>query len=271
MSLFCIRRDLSAEWFLRRAAEASATTVDFDPNSSQCAQHSLQVFAPEAECCPDHSGREGTSLFTSAGKLRASLTVEAALAMSVFLFAVLALLSFFFVIRTEVQVQTALEQTGNQLVSLPEGASIASAALIFQEKLLVNRTDTSQIIGGKTGISLAQSSVMGHEPMIDLVAVYRMKLPFFPDAAAELTIVQRSRKRAFGEAAYLTDSSVKYVYITSQGEVYHEDMYCSYIKPKTEKIARSEVEDRRNADGSRYSACDFCGDEPTVSEVWITE
>lgn len=271
MSLFCIRKDFSVKRFLRRSAGTSATTVDFDPNSSQCAQHSLQVFTPEAECCPDRSGREEISLFISRGRLRASLTVEAALAMSVFLFAVLALLSFFFVIRTEVQVQTALEQTGNQLASLPESASIASAGLIFQEKLLVNRVDDSQIIGGQMGISLAQSSVMGHEPVIDLVAVYRMKLPFFPDGTAELTIVQRSRKLAFGEASYLSAGSAEYVYVTPEGEVYHEDMYCTYIKPKTEKVLRSEVGEKRNADGSRYSGCAFCGEESAAAEVWITE
>lgn len=269
MSFFCIRKDLNVSQSPRWAAEAFALKIKRSFNN--VCQHSLQVQTPEAEYCPDCHGRERTSLLTSYKWMRGSLTIEAALAMTLFLFAVLSLLSFFFVIRTEIHVQTALEQTGNQLAALPETASIATATMLFQEKLLENKVDDSMIEGGQLGISLADSTVMGHNSVIDLVAVYRVVFPFFPDDTAEYKIIQRSRKQAFGDAQFLSSENKSYVYVTPNGDVYHESMYCTYIRPLTEEISLAEAKIRKNRNGETYEECSFCysdGDAPTV---WITQ
>ncbi len=277
MSLFCIFRDFNAKRSPRGAANASAAK----PNRFifHQGQHSLQVQAPEADDCPDCGGRKETSLFIShfskksllLAKIKASLTVEAAVAMTLFLFAVVSLLDLFFVIRIQIQVQTALEQTGNQLAALPEEASLGSAVLLFREKLSLNHADTSQISGGANGISLGKSTVMGTRPVIDLVAVYRLKLPFFPESAGKLTIVQRSRKTAFGEANFLSEEAADYVYVTLKGEVYHESMYCTYIRPVTQTVEFASIEQRRNRNGERYGPCSFCCTGEYLAIVWITE
>ena len=269
MSFFCVRKDLNVRQSPRRTETACATQKKLP--FIIIYKHSLQVQTPEAENCPDCSGRKGTSLFTSCRKMRASLTIEAALAMTLFMFTVLSLLGFFFVIRTEIQVQTALEQTGNQLAALPETASIVTATVVFQEKLLENKVDDSLIDGGQLGISLADSTVMGHEAVIDLVAVYRMELPFLPDNTAVLQIVQRSRKQAFGDAQFLTAEEEDYVYITPKGEVYHGSMYCTYIRPVTEKVSLTEAKARKNQDGESYGECSFCCTDKAVLKVWITQ
>lgn len=267
MSLFCTGSQIKKVRSPRRETEVSAGTGKYIFLSK--AQHSLQVQAPEITS-PDRKDRKGTSLFIFRQRVSGSLTVEAALAISVFLFAVFGMLGFFSLIRTEMQVQCALEQTGNQLAGVPEMASIPAAVLIFQGKLTENGVDTSLIEGGKPGISLSRSTIMGREPTIDLVAVYRMNLPFFPKRIS-INVVQRSRKRAFGESAYLASSETKYVYVTYHGEVYHEDLYCTYIRPKTEKVAISEMSGRRNGSGSIYYACEFCCDEEADVDVWITK
>ena len=293
MSLFRIFRDLNVRRSLRWTADASAT----DPNRYvfNKGQHSLQVQAPEAESCSDRGGGKGTSLPISGSgenadghvkpeqtgrtfgypflraKAAASLTVEAALAMTLFLFTVLILLGIFYVIRTEIQVQTALEQTGNQLAGLPEEASQVSASLLFREKLSVNGTDTSWISGAGGGISLARSTVMGNQPVIDLVAVYRIKVPFFPDNLAEMTVVQRCRKTAFGETEFPSEDEEDDVYITLKGEVYHESMYCTYIRPVTRSVSFAEVGEMRNQDGGRFRPCSFCCTGTPSAIAWITE
>ena len=267
MSLFCVDSKTTRVRSPRRVAGISAETENNYFLSK--AQHSLQVQAPGIAVSPDHNDRKGASLFIFKQRVGGSLTVEAALAISVFLFAVLGMLGFFFVIRTEIQIQGALEQTGNQLACIPETASLPAAALIFQGKLAEDGVDTSSVVGGQLGISLGRSTIMGHEPIVDLVAVYQMKLPFFPEGIS-ISIVQRSRKRAFGEAAYLSSTETTYVYVTRQGEVYHEDLYCTYIRPKTEAVAISEVSERRNGSGSIYYACELCCDEAADVDVWIT-
>lgn len=277
MSLFCIFRDFNAKRSPRRAANASAIKPNYFIVYQ--GQHSLQVQAPEADDCPDRGGRKEISLFIprflkrlpSLAKIKASLTVEAAVAMTLFLFAVVSLLDLFFVIRVQIQVQTALEQTGNQLAALPEEASLVTAELLFREKLSVNHADTSQISGGQSGISLEKSTVMGDRPVIDLVAVYRLKLPFFPEGAAKLTIVQRSRKTAFGEANFLSEEAADYVYVTLKGEVYHESMYCTYIRPVTQTVEFTSIEERRNQNGGKYGPCSFCCTGELLTVVWITE
>lgn len=233
--------------------------------------HSLQVQAPRIRCKGLSHIRKRISLLTSKRMLKASLTVEAALAMTVFLLVVTALLNFFFVLRTQIQVQTALEQTGNQLAALPEEASLLTASLVFQGHLATSNTNADLVVGGAEGISLARSTVMGHEPVIDLVAVYRMRLPFFPEGTVELNLVQRSRKHAFGAANFGSSETVDYVYITPQGEVCHESMYCTYLRPKTEEVKFSLVSQLRNQNGSRYEACEFCCDEKGADTVWITQ
>lgn len=231
--------------------------------------HSLQVQPPRKDDSALPCGRKRISLLTSRSRLNASLTVEAALAMSIFLFVVIALFSFFFVLRTQIQVQTALEQTGNQLVALPEEASLLTASVFFQANLSSTKTDTNLVIGGPEGISLVHSTVMGHEPMIDLVAVYRIRLPFFPEERVQLNMIQRSRKHAFGDANFGGEQT-DYVYITPQGTVCHESMYCTYLRPKTEAVKFIYVSQLRNQNGSRYEACAFCCGEEAADTVWIT-
>lgn len=238
-------------------------------------QHSLQVLAPRTACSSDYRSRKGISLpaFKPGGvRKKASLTVEAALAMTLFLFAVMSLLGFFSVLRTQIQVQTALEQTGNTLAVLPDEASLAAATLVFQERMAANGVDDTQIAGGSAGVSLLYSTIMGREPIIDLVAVYRVRLPFFPEGTAELNLVQRSRKRSFGDAALIREEKEEdYVYVTPHGTVYHESLYCTYIRPVTRQVTFSQIGDQRNRNGGCYYPCSFCcaGEETAV--VWVTD
>lgn len=233
--------------------------------------HSLQVQAPRIGCRWFRIIRKRISLLISKRRATGSLTVEAALAMTVFLVAVTTLLNFFFVLRTQIQVQTALEQTGNQLAALPEEASLLTAALLFQSHLQLSGVDTETILGGAEGISLARSTVMGHKPVIDLIAVYQMKLPFLPERILTLNFVQRSRKNAFGVAMFSDIEETDYVYITPNGEVCHESMYCTYLRSKTQEVTYSSIPWLRNEDGGRYEPCRYCCDGTTVNTVWITQ
>lgn len=237
---------------------------------SKAVQHSLQVHIPLRHDSSGLSHRKGISLLTSPFSLKASLTVEAALAITIFLLTITSLLNLFSVLRTQIQIQVALEQTGNELMALPEEASVLTAVLLFQANMEAVDADTSLVVGGNEGVSLAYSSVMGHEPLIDLVAVYQVRLPFLPETVAEMTLVQRSRKHAFGEASFLDAEAEDYVYITPKGEVYHESMYCTYIRPVTEEVKYTSVPELRNHNGEKYGACRFCVDGKAGETVWIT-
>ena len=233
--------------------------------------HSLQVQAPRINCRQFRIVGKRISLLTSKKQVTGSLTVEAALAMTVFLLVVTTLLNFFLVLRIQIQVQTALEQTGNQLAAFPEEASLLTAALLFQRHLQLSDADAEMILGGAEGISLSRSTVMGHEPMIDLVAIYQIKLPFLSERIWTFDFVQRSRKHAFGETKFSDIGITDYVYITPSGEVCHESMYCTYLRPKMQEVMYSSLPGLRNEDGGKYEACRYCVDGTKVSTVWITQ
>ena len=233
------------------------------------AQHSLQVLIPPEITEKKSEMRRRTSLFTFR-VLKASLTVEAALSMTMFLLVITVLLSLFSVIHTQVRIQTALELTGDQLMAWPEEASLVTAVLLFQTNLVSSGVDDSVISGGKAGISIGRSTVMGHESVIDLIATYRICLPFVPEGVADIQIIQRSRKRAFGEATFSEQREKDYVYITPSGEVYHESLYCTYIRPVTEEVSYRLISTLRNENGKKYDLCTFCQTKEAVSTVWIT-
>lgn len=234
------------------------------------AQHSLQVLIPPGIAERDSGIRGRASLFTFRS-LRASLTVEAALSMTLFLLLITALLNFFSVIHTQIRVQTALELTGEQLAAWPEEASLITAEILFQTNLESSGLDVSMILGGKGGLSIGRSSVMGREAIIDLVATYQMRLPLVPEGVADIRVIQRSRKRAFGNVIFPGQEKQDYVYITPSGEVYHENLNCTYIRPVTEEVSYQTISSLRNKNGEAYDRCAFCKTNEPVSTVWVTK
>ncbi len=61
-----------------------------------------------------------------------------------------------------------------------------------------------------------------------------------------------------------------FVYITPNGTVYHETPGCSYLKPAVVEVDAELVHMRRNEKGEKYRLCELCAGKRMPDKVYIT-
>ena len=60
------------------------------------------------------------------------------------------------------------------------------------------------------------------------------------------------------------------VYVTEYGTVYHESRACGYLNVVVRPVAASQVEKERNSSGRKYTLCERCDNEPALATVYIS-
>ena len=152
-----------------------------------------------------------------------SMTVECALALPVFLFAVLTLLSFMYAVRLET----------DRTLSLSNRARKAAAAA---------------------------SMGPGGDLYIDLPEIVTYRFPFSAMPVPDLKIAVRARVRAF--SGYKTgsdpadESAGGTRYLSDNAEVYHTHADCTHLDLTIYRTTLSAVGSLRNEKGERYRPCD---------------
>jgi len=167
---------------------------------------------------------------------QASMTVEAAFVLPLFLFAVMNILSIVELYRLQ----------GNTSASLHNRAKVLAVA----------------------GVDL------DGDECVDLLEYHQAK-PFYGLVGyRSFTLCNRARTRAWtgydnaGEAA--DGSEEQLVYITPDGEVYHTTKNCTYLKLSIRAVDRTSLDELRNKSGGIYYACDKCGGSEKDT-VYITD
>lgn len=240
--------------------------------------------------------------------LQASMTVEAALVLPLFLFFFAQMLYLFDMVRLQCSMLAALHETGTQISEyayyLRYGGNAAEqggmhsdilqgmvggsewTSLVLSETYVRDNVArqlgkdwlaNSCIEGGSGGISYLQSGILAGDDIVELVADYRIK-PFLPVFGLQNMSAQA---RYYGHAwvgysggedgsnGENAEEEEQTVYITPTGVVYHEHADCTYLKPSVRTIAASELASVRSQDGSKYYACERC--KPvTAGNVVIT-
>ncbi|SCP96361.1 TadE/TadG family type IV pilus assembly protein [Anaerobium acetethylicum] len=244
-----------------------------------------------------------TSLFTpftgggeAKQSCRGSLTVEAACALPLFLFAMFTIMYFMEIMRLQTDIGSVLCQTGREMaeygyavehaagLGTEQGKAGGIAASVMGDIYVKNRIvselgkdylNSSCIVGGSSGISLARSVFMGESDEIDLIAEYEIRLPFFSFGVPGIPVVQRARVRAwtgYEGGSGNAGSREEIVYITRTGTVYHRNPACTHLKLSIRQVPESGIADMRNADGSRYLSCEICKKKVRIpGMVYITD
>ncbi|MBQ9549899.1 MAG: hypothetical protein IJU87_03715 [Lachnospiraceae bacterium] len=212
--------------------------------------------------------------------LKGSLTIETALVLPLFIFAVLSLIMIGEAVRFSGNMSAALLENGRKLStyayavnkagmdgSLPGGKAVS---LTVGRGMVVN--DLKKENPGKLpvesdlgGLSFIHSSVLGADQMIDLNAVWRMKV-FFPLPGVKgFRVIDRARIRAFTgyDNTRREDRSgeedEEMVFITEKGTVYHRDRNCSHLNLNIRHTTKASVGKERNNAGGKYYPCEYCG------------
>ncbi len=219
------------------------------------------------------------------GSHRASITVEAAMVLPLFLFCMIAALQYCRAMETAVRFSAALSETGKSLAvdayattfarDAPDAAAAVArvASTVYaQEEVMKRAGDTSAV----KNANMILSSIMKEGENIDLVMTYQIASPFQILPLPSRPFLQRASVRAWvgrkeggsgDEKEEAKEEEI--VYVTVTGQVYHRDLNCSYLNLSISSISADEIEGARNLSGAKYYSCELCGAD-CGSTVYIT-
>ena len=216
--------------------------------------------------------------------LCASLTVESAFVLPLFMLAALVFLGLFPAIQVETKVNEALQyaartqavayaaqapfaqrfrrddetgasKTDTGIASvLKKGAMRAAGKGIVAAQLKKNGCWTEYIRGGPAAITFAGSEFEGE--YVDLVASYQIRLPISFWKIKSLPVRQRVRVRKWtGCTGEGEDSQKGWVFITPRGDAYHSTTQCRMLDLTIRQVDLSQIRHLRSADGRIYYPC----------------
>lgn len=196
---------------------------------------------------------------------QASLTIETALVLPIFVFAMVMLLTVSDALRLHANIQRALHQQAKEIAMLAYSERHFNEEEFYTkivEDIGVAYLDGAPIAGGSAGIDFSNSCIMQRD-LIDLKADYCLQFPYDIFGVGDISMQQRSLVHAwvgYGDVFEETKDEAKeqIVYITPYGSVYHLTPECSHLKLSIQEIAVGDVGTQRNEDGGRYSSCEKC-------------
>lgn len=213
-----------------------------------------------------------------------SITVEAALALPLFLFAMMILMMPMVLMNEGRKIQTELEQV---CAEISQYAGVLSDSTLesedykkigIPEELIKDMTKTgfrlyaegrirSRIHTEKAGqFSLTGSRILEDGETIDLILSYQMVLPFPVFRMKSVPMTARSCRRAWigrdggmGNGDTGQDMEDELVYIGKSSTRYHRNRNCHYLYNHISAISFADVGTVRNSDGRKYKPCARCG------------
>lgn len=218
-------------------------------------------------------------------KVKGSMTVEAALGFTLFLFFMALMAAPLSVMDTRRQVQAGLEAEGERI------AQYAYAAADFAEigepgllsdlsrsgllsglsreavcRTVENRVKTAEGTGRAMDFSAAKSRILEDGETIDLIVDYAIRLPFPVFFLDEIPQQARCIRRAWtgkdglgAEGRGRGDEENEIVYMGKDGSRYHRSRTCHYLYNDLRAVSAAEVKDLRSQSGNRYRPCAVCG------------
>lgn len=227
-------------------------------------------------------------------KLKASMTVEAAFVLPIFLFFLINILSIINMIGVQSRLYAALHQVGNRMAFSGYAYDMAAGTVLPDEGGIVTASLTAlyarnQVIAsaGKeylqnscikekaAGIGFDGTAIMQGNDIIEIWLSYCLEpmiaIPGFEGV--------KTGGCYYGHAwnGYDVEQGISdfteedpMVYITETGTVYHTNRNCTYLNPSIEAVDFATVEERRNQSGGKYYPCERCGFSGTQGTVYIT-
>ena len=221
--------------------------------------------------------RTSLSIFLKAG----SLTVEAALVLHLFLFAIIAVLYIIQIICTYDILQQSLMNTAKAVSTYAYEDNYKEELfyLEFIGNLDYDYISDSGIVGGVFGIDFSETKLDEESQRIDLIINYRFKNIIEIFDISYFSIHQCVSTKAWtGYRGAQSDSNEKSdettVYVAENGKVYHSTKNCTHLNLSIRPVTFSQIEGLRNEKGGKYYGCEKCSRHTEISlgnQVYITD
>lgn len=227
------------------------------------------------------------------GYLKGSMTVEAALVLPIFLFAMLSMAFIIEVVRLQIHMGCAAGQASkelagygytylkakdrmsdgnkpikdkekqenwkikNELISIP-GLFLAQSRI--KELAGEDYLNQSMIKNGADGLSLLGSEILKDGKWIHLNVRYEVQLPFSMIPNFKMKLIQHSSSYAWVGNSETNDSEEEadVVYMTEHGKKYHLSKGCKYLDIKVHSVKEAKIDTYRNKNGGKYYPCHRC-------------
>jgi hypothetical protein len=215
---------------------------------------------------------ERTSVFTSRG----SLTLEAALVVPLFFFAILSLVSLFQMKVIQTTVKGAFYSVAKEIGERTYLSPVITSKEV--ENKLVSyigeeRLEESLVVGGADGLSCFGSLANWNTAQMHLVVKYQLKAPILmfniPAVSCKETLKIKGWSGYMSEGTGSEEREV--VYVAQNGSVYHKDMYCTFLNVSVRGIFASTIQDARNSSGAKYYKCETCGNDKHIGIYYVSK
>ena len=197
-------------------------------------------------------------LYRPSDRRKGSYSIEAAVALPVFMGFVVCILFFIRFLMIGWTIDTSLTEAVDTIaVSDPDPSVFAAGALFYGKLLSGDVKLDGVVVGGPAGVVLAESSVDGKD--ITLTAAYRVNLPIKLFFRNGFFVYQKKSARIWnGYDPHEGGEDGEYVYVTPRGVAYHRSRSCPYIDPSIRSVSLTEVSQKRNNSDHRYGLCPMC-------------
>ena len=217
--------------------------------------------------------KERASAFTSKG----SMTLEAAIVVPIFFFAILCFAYLMEMMAVRTTMQNALYSAGREAAkSAYAGSYISANALERQivEHIGRERLERSIVRGGGAGVDCKGTSSNRLTGVMELQVQYQVEIPIPMFGITPITCEEKLRVK--GWTGYVPTGSDKTeqetIYVTDTGIVYHADPNCTYLDMSVRSVAQEQLEELRNQSGGKYYDCESCGHNASDNNIrYITD
>ena len=216
---------------------------------------------------------ERASAFTSKG----SLTLEAAIVVPLFFFAILALTYLLELMAIQTTVRNALYSVGKEAACQAyTGAVLTSDEMERRivEHIGKDRLEQSPVSKGANGLDCKETKCNWSSGVMNLSVRYRVEIPVLMFRITPISCEETIRVKGWNGYVSAIEDETKEdtVYVTDTGIVYHRDPECTYLDMSIRSVHMDKMEELRNQSGGKYYECEACGKKVGESTLrYITE
>lgn len=217
--------------------------------------------------------------------VEAGMTVEAAVVLPLFLFFLLNLSCAIELIRLHGNLQLALWETGSRLAVYGYALEDSKVAALFsgfyireqmEEYAGKEYLDNSPLKEGSKSLMMWESDIFSSEDELDVIVTYAVSPWSGLAGFSSFRMANRYYAHIWNgygipENPEQSEKELDIVYMTENGEVYHEDRNCTHLKLSVREVTRMEAEVSANQWGVSYSPCEKCKPDPADFTLYITE